>query len=198
MRIKKRLIAIGLLAIMAGMTGRAWAAQSDALTVTIIPAGSYAVDIDTAGVSLTFNAQALDADNNVVLPATVTIQSTFATTDLKLDALSSGAGIPWNLATTNTQDNLQMWTLFTSTTVQTIPAKSGDNFDDTNDRVGDGDTASTHQVGDLVNFEDGAFDTDSQTPLKKSHLWVRFHTPSATTDNNDKLIKLTLTAEAPN
>jgi hypothetical protein len=189
------LVAGGLAGILLGAVFASPVFASDSLVVTITPRAEYAVDIDTNGVTMDFLSMMLDADGFVVRPATVTIQSTFAYTDLRLDAFSSAGtgGTPWTLGSSNALDTAQVWALFTSTTVMSIPAKGGDYFDDVNDRV----TNGNQQAGDTVRFEDGVFDVDSQFAGTKSHFWLRFHVPASVSDNHPKYISLTLTAEQP-
>ncbi len=192
MKNMKKWLTVMTLAIMVGAVGQLRAAVSDGLTITIQPNAGYAVDIDTTGVTLTFSGQALNMPAYVVLPATVTIESTLATTDLQLDASLSGG---WSLTnSTGIADGLQAWVVFTSTTVSSCPAKSGQNFDDTDDRL-----QTSRDVGDAGNYyEDGSFEADSQAKNQESHMWIRFHTPPSTSDNTDKVLSLTLTAELPN
>jgi hypothetical protein len=176
-------MAIGVLKVQAATT--------DGLTITITPSAGYDVDVDTTGVTLAFPGATTNTDYNVVLPATVTINSSLATTELQMDATMGGG---WSLGTSNALDTLQAWALFTSTTVSTIPAKSGDNFDDTNDRIASG----SQQVGDNVAFEDGSFNTDDMPAGTKAHMWFRFHTPATTTNASAKTLFILLTAQAPN
>jgi archaellin len=182
---------LAVLAALVVLAKGAEAAVSDALTITITPNAGYAVDIDTTGVVLDFPSANLNVPAFVVSPATVTIESTYATTELELDASLTGG---WTLGSSTTTDVLQAWALFTSTTVSTIPSKSGNNFDDTNDRIASG----AQQVGDTSAFEDGTFNTDDMAKNQKSHLWIRFHTPDATSVTAQQALKLTLTAQAPN
>ena len=187
----KKLRGLLMLAFMVGVTGQLWAINPDGLTITIKPTVGYAVDIDTGSCSLTFNSAALNLPDYVVMPATVTIESTWATTDLQLDAALTGG---WSISSaTDTANALQVWVLFSSTTVDTIPAKSGDAFDDTNDRVASG----TQQVGDAsAKYESaGVFDTDSQSINQESHMWIRFHKPKSSDYSADQLLSLTLTAQ---
>jgi hypothetical protein len=142
-------------------------------------------------VTLTFSGAALNTADFVVKPATVTINSTLATTELQLDATMSGG---WTLGSSTALDTLQMWTVFTATTVASIPAKSGDNFDDTNDRL-----VTSADVGDAaVKYEDGVTDMDNLAVGAKRHMWVRFTTPATTTNANAKSVYMVLTAEVPN
>ncbi len=169
------------------------AAVTDGLTITITPTAGYDVDIDTTNVTLSFPGAAVDTDYNVVLPATVTINSSLATTELQMDATMSGG---WTLGSSNALDTLQAWALFTSTAITTIPAKSGGNFDDTNDRI----VSGSQQVGDTVKFEDAtpSYNADDIPVGTKAHLWFRMHTPASTTNTAAKTLFILLTAQAPN
>src|SRR3954468_23975569 len=90
---KKRL-AIFILAL--GICGAAKAASTDSITVSVTPNAYYAVDIDTTNVSLNLGSVDLGASTQTVRPSTVTIQSTFANTDLKIQgAITTTVGTPW-------------------------------------------------------------------------------------------------------
>src|SRR4051812_1936116 len=73
------------------------AATSDLLTVTITPNASYAVDIDTQNVTLNLGTVALGATVQTMRPSTVTVQSTYASTDLRLQgSIAVGSGQVWS------------------------------------------------------------------------------------------------------
>jgi hypothetical protein len=187
---KKYMAMLGVLALL-GLTQEVMAASSDALTVTITPISSYDVDIDTLNVVLSSANATADADWIVVLPATVTINSTI-NTELTLDATTqTSAGTNWVLGSSNAQDILQAWTIFTSTTVNT-PRITGD-FDNSFDRM----LGGTQNVGDTQNFEDGSTNMDDLVSGAKRHMWIKVHTPLLTTDANVKTMKITLSAGAP-
>jgi len=116
---KKKWLFLVLCAGALGFAAHLRAATSDALTVTMTPNATYEVDIDTDGVVLDFPSAALGTNLYVVLPATVTINSTLAPTELSLNAALTGG---WSLGSTDAQNVLQAWALFTSTNTASIPA----------------------------------------------------------------------------
>jgi hypothetical protein len=212
----KRLIkATATLALALGFIAQVRAATSDSLTITITPNAFYAVDIDTASVSLNMGTVALAASTQTVSPSTVTIQSSYATTDLQLQGAIASAGTPWTFdADTSSQesDALAAWGTFTSVARSSAPAQSGTYFEGTvpgansdvisttNRYVG---TSATHGA-DIFENESGFDSKDMDglapdpAPAAKSHLWLYFRLPNATTSTNAQNITITLTAVAPN
>lgn len=202
--IKKIMVALALaVVIKAG----AQAAVSDSLTITITPNAFYAVDIDTDNVNLDMGTVTLGASTQTVRPSTVTIQSTYAQTDLRLQGTISGWTFDSNTAS-NEQDALATWATFTSIARSSAPAQSGDYFAgtnpgssgsdvvDTTDRyvgssVGDGTTNLFENNGDF-----DAQDMDARAPNHQSHLWLNFRLPNATSNNSAKTVTITLTAVA--
>ena len=200
-----------------GFAAQVRAAVSDSLTVTITPNAFYAVDIDTANVSLNLGTLALSASTQTVHPSTVTIQSTYATTDLKLQGAIASAGTPWSFDTATASeeaDSLAAWATFTSVARSSAPAQGGDYFSGTSTSTASTDLIDTQNryVGSSVDdgtvnhFENNS-DFDSKdmddlaphpAPAAKSHLWLNFRLPNATTTNNAQNVTITLTAVEPN
>ncbi len=205
---KRTMKTLMALAIGLAMFKHAHAAVSDSLTVTITPNAFYAVDIDTDNVNLDMGTVTLGASTQTVRPSTVTIQSTYAQTDLKLiGAIAGGWSFDTNTAS-NEQDALATWATFTSIARSSAPAQSGDYFAgtnpgssgsdvvDTTDRyvgssVGDGTTNLFENNGDF-----DAQDMDARAPNHQSHLWLNFRLPNATSNNSAKTVTITLTAVA--
>ena len=105
---KSMLKRAAVLAVALGFTTLARAAVSDSLTVTITPNAFYAVDIDTSNFAgMNLGTVDLAASTQTVLPSTVTIQSTYATTDLRLQGSIASAGTPWTFDadTSSNQDD---------------------------------------------------------------------------------------------
>src|SRR5436190_9864221 len=88
-------------------------ANSDSLTVTITPAASYIVDIDTgpsAGAWLDLGSVNLGASTWTVRPATVAVQSTYAATELSLEGLMAAGGWTFDSDTSTDENNaLKAW-----------------------------------------------------------------------------------------
>ncbi len=205
-----------VLALALGFTAQVRAAVSDSLTVTITPNAFYAVDIDTANVSLDLGTVDLAASTQTVQPSTVTIQSTYATTDLRLQGVIASAGTPWTFdadTSSNESDSLQAWGVFTTVARSSAPTQTGGYFSGTQPGVNNSDVISTTnryvgtQGGVTNHFEadsgDFAFkDMDSLPPspaaASLSHLWLRFRLPSASTTVDAQNITITLTAVQPN
>ena len=212
-RIRKLALA---LALGLGLAHVSQAAVTDQLVVTITPNAYYSVAIDTANVVLDLGTVALTASTQTVRPSTVTILSTFATTDLRLQGAITSAGTPWTFdANTATQelDALAAWATFTSVAHSSAPAQTSGYFSGTQPGVDDSDVISTTnryvgtQGGVLNQFETDSGDfgfkdmdalAPSPDPLAISHLWLRFRLPLTTTSANAQSITITLTAVAPN
>jgi hypothetical protein len=214
-RITKVALGLGLFLGFARLN--ATAAVTDSLTVTITPNAFYSVVIDTANVGLNLGTVALSASTQTVRPSTVTIQSTYATTDLKLQGAITSGGTPWtfdNDATSTETDKLASWATFTSIARSSAPTMTADYFSGTTPGSSDSDMvdANNRYVGSSAGdgttnlFENNSgFDSkdmDAMSPIPAasgtSHLWLSFRMPNVTTTNNAQNITLTLTAVAPN
>ena len=180
---------------------------TDSLTVTIRPNAYYAVDITTNGLAnLDLGTVDLSAVTQTIRPATVTVQSTFATTDLTLTGAISASQNAWSFdadSSTVETDSLAAWAVFTNTAESSAPAQTAGYFNGTtagasNDLI-DG---SAQQVGDGSTgvFEVGSYDTDSMAPSAQKHLWFYFRMPSASTAGSSVAQNITITigAEATN
>ena len=204
--IKKIVVA---LAIGLAMAKGVQAATSDALTITITPNANYAVDIDTTNVALDMGTVSLGASTQTVRPSTVTIQSTFATTDLKVQGFISG-GWSFDSNTASTElDNLAVWATFTDIARSSAPAQTGDYFAGTVPGAASSDAVDTSSryvgssAGDGTSnlFENNAnfdpVDMDGKAPSFQAGLWLYFRLPSATTSNTAKNVTILLTAVTP-
>lgn len=204
-------IALALFALMPGMLR---AADADSLTITIRPNAYYAVDIDTANVSMDLGTVGLGLSTQTVSPATVTIQSTFAQTELQIHG-SIDSLVPWSFdADTSDQnpDQLAAWATFTTVARTSAPVQSGGYFSGTVPGAANSDVISTTTRyvgtggGGTNLFEaNGEFAYKDMNdlppdpdPLGKSHLWLYFRLPNATTEDDPQNITITITATAPN
>lgn len=202
------------LGLFLAQTAAAQVSDKDALTVTITPNAYYAVVITTtAPNSLNLGLVNLAASTYTVRPATVTITSTFASTDLTLEGrmLSGNWSFDANTAS-NEADSLQAWALFTDTGAASVPADAfftgsvpGANDSDVFDAVARGVDDPTGGI-DENNFTlvPGNANYKSMEDLPNaggtasSHLWFKFRLPSATTSTGAHNIQVILTAVAPN
>ena len=194
----------------------AWGASTDSLTISILPNAYYAVDIDTANVTLNLGTVDLGASTQTVHPSTVSIQSTFATTDLRVQEAISSGGTPWSFDTDSTTietDGLAVWATFTSIERSSAPTQTADYFSGTVPGAAGSDMVSTtnRYVGDSASFStsnlfenNSGFDSknmDGMAPepnaAAKSHLWLYFRLPNATTSSAAQNISITITAVAP-
>jgi hypothetical protein len=208
---------LGALLLLGSLfVGSAQAATNDSLTVTITPNAQYIVDIDSnpfAGAWLNLGAVNLGASTWTVRPATVAVQSTYATTELSLQ------GTPlddWTLdanTATNEADALKAWAVFTDTGVSNVPAQASGYFSGTVPNVNNSDVIGTANLGvgtggGLTQFValpgDAGHKTMENIPSElvdaaasHAHLWLRFTLPPTTTTLTSKRIYLTLTAGAP-
>jgi len=204
-----------ILAIAWSVMSRVNAATSDSLTVSVIPNAYYAVDIDTENVNLDLGWVELGASTQTVAPSTVTIQSTFAATDLKIQGNIDSSGTPWSFdsdSTTVETDNLAVWATFTSVLRSSPPSQTNDYFSGTIpgspgcDMV-DGQDRYVGTGGGTTNLFENNSGFDAQEmdgllpdpyPNSKSHLWLYFRLPGSTTSNLPQKITFTITATAPN
>ena len=206
-RVMKLAVALGL---VLGLSKGVMAQTSELLTVTIQPNAFYSLLIDTDTGGLNLGQVNLSASTQTVLPATVTINSTFATTDIRLDGVIASAGTPWTFDDDTTSiegEKLATWATFSAVTHTTAPAQGGEYFagttpgdaasdvvDTTNQYVGTGGgstdkyevTAGTHLI-----------QMDGQAISAESHLWLFFRMPSSSITSDPQLITITLTAVQP-
>ena len=205
------------LALLLGLAGRASAAQSDSLTVTITPTAAYSLTVTTVSAALDLGVVALNGSTWTVKPATVTVTSNYTNTDLTLIGTMLSGG--WTLedvdASNPTSDRLGAWAVFTDTSVAASPAQAGgffsgitpnvDNTDVIDDIVQDVGTgadtfkqfvAATGEAGykPMEDIQSNVVDI----PASKSYLWLRFRLPPTSADLTPKLLQLTITAGAPN
>jgi len=194
-----------------GLISSVQAAQSDSLTVLIQPNVFYDVSIATTDADLNLGQVALGASTQTVSPATITINSTYLETDLKLDAAinNTGAGLSWQFdadTTSQESDFLAAWATFTSTTMGSAPAQGGDIFEGTAPGAGSDVISTTERyVGtsatngaDIFELEStaDAIDMDGLNNGDQAHLWLYFRMPSASTDGDVQEINIILTADA--
>ncbi|MEK7388951.1 MAG: hypothetical protein AAB036_04570 [Elusimicrobiota bacterium] len=212
----RRWLASLVLLIGLGWAGKASAApvfvSSDSLTITITPNAQYRIDIDTFNSSLDLGFVDLDQDTFTVKPATVTVGSTFATTDIRVVTQIAGG---WTLDpdTSNKEQNaLQAWGVFTDTSIAASPGGAGafsgtsfgaNNSDVLGDSVGYAGTAGGVTQYVLTSAEAGYKSMDAipsyatDEPASKAYLWLKFHLPPATTVTNAQEVTITLGGAAP-
>ena len=199
--------------LLLGLAGAAQAATTDSLTVTITPNAQYAVDVDTAisPALLDLGTVNLGLSTFTVNVTTVQVDSTYATTDLAIRAEVISGG--WNIdgdTTAAETDGLQSWAVFTDTSVvsdtvaaaQTGAFLADDLLQQTNRDVGSvgaGPNMYMNNAGTtgFKNMED--LPSSAVDPAaSRSHLWLKFKLPPATTTLTAKQIYITLTAGIPN
>jgi hypothetical protein len=211
----KRLAKVALLLTFGfGVAAVSHAASSDTLTVTITPNAFYSVDIDTLNVSLDLGTVNLGASTQTIQPATVTVLSTYLTTDLKLQGAITATSNAWSFdddTTSTDTDKLAAWATFTSVARSSAPTQSADYFSGSQPGVSNSDvidaTAQFVGTANSVNnlFENNsnfdAKDMDAMNPVPAasgtSLLWLYFRLPSATTGTNAQNISITIGATAP-
>ena len=209
-RLKNAVLAM-VLALAA--SGSARAASSDTVTITIVPDAYYAIEIDTAAASLDLGVVDLDGTTFTVRPATVTIESTFAATDVRvLTQVSGGWTLDANTASREA-DALQAWAVFTDTGVAASPASAG-AFGGTVFGANDSDVLGlvnaqyAGTAGGITQYvlapgEPGYKSMDSVPSVladaggSKAHLWLKFRLPQVTTTAAAQSITITLGAAAP-
>ena len=210
---KKLLIAA---AVGLGLAGSAHAGiPSDSLTVTIRPNAYYAVSIATGEVVMDLGTVALGASTQTVRPATVTIQSTYASTDLTLQGGITSSDVPgtWSFDTSSATLNnneLATWATFTSLARTDAPAQTGSYFNcetlansdcdmvtNAARYVGDSASASTSDLYEAVGEAD-VNDMDALSINEQTHLWLYFRMPPSADDNDPQYVTITLTGVQPN
>lgn len=216
-RLKTDCLAVLAMTFMAAALTTARAASTDSVTVTVRPNAYYAVTIDTGNVVMDLGTVDLNTATQTVRPATVTVQSTFATTDLKLRGSISSAVTPWTFdddSTSSEPDKIAAWATFTSVQRSSVPAMAGDYFSGTAPAAVGSDVLSASDRYAGSSASDGTtdlFETNSgfdaknmdalppdPDPAAKSHLWLYFRLPSATSTGDLQNVTVTVTATAPN
>lgn len=195
------------------LAATAQAATTDSLTVTITPNAQYAVDVDTAisPALLDLGTVDLALTTATVNVTTVQVNSTYATTDLSIRAEVISGG--WNIdgdTTAVETDGLQAWAVFTDTSVvsavvadaQTGSFEADDVLQQTNRDVGSVGAGPSMYMNDAgttgyKSMEDLPPSTVDMA-ASRSHLWLKFKLPPATTTLTAKQIYITVTAGIPN
>jgi hypothetical protein len=212
------------LSLLAAGRARAATANTDSLTVTIIPNAGYSVVVTTTNVGLDLGVVNLGASTQTVRPSTITVTSSYATTGLKLTgSMSTNGGVPWTYAIDTSlqgSDQLAAWAVFTDTSVSdyttlgstgtgatyflgTSSGAAGSNVVGTvTTPVGTSAGVSPHFI---ANSAQAGYKTMAALPSSaadlassRAHMWMYFVLPPATTDNNAKYMTFTLSAAAPN
>ncbi|MBI4395646.1 MAG: hypothetical protein HY548_01030 [Elusimicrobia bacterium] len=186
---------------LVSLTGKAWAAVTDALTITVTPNFDYGVDIDTANVTMNLGVVDLAASTWTVKPATMTIVGTWASQEVEV--VGSIAGNPawgFDTDTTNEVDKLITWIVAKPTSDSTI---GGGEFVANNFLTGNGTntTVSTRMGGSGgtgTKFENGGIDLDNMAPGNKAHLWFKLQLPSTTSNGSAANVSYTFTAMQAN
>ena len=208
---KKALVAAGL---FLGLTGavRAAGTSTDSITITIIPNAYYAVTITTTGVGLDMGQVPFSASTQTVQASTVTIESTFSQSDLRV---RGNIGPDWSFDTSSATvvaDELAAWVTFTDTARSSAPTQSGGYFSGTGPGVSDSDMIDAndaeHLAGDsgggsklrlyeAASTDTGYTDLDDLTPGTDLHMWLYFRTPASSSSGNTQNITIYLTALTP-
>lgn len=199
-------------------SGRAEAAGSDSLTVTITPDAAYSLTVTTTNVGLNLGTVGLTLSTQTVRPSTITVTSSYAATDLKLQGSMAGTGTPWTFSANTAvpaADALAAWAVFTDTGVTVAPTQAGGFFSGTVPGASGSDVidGTNRDVGVVAAANprfvalpaEAGYKTMESIPsnaadlaASRSHLWLYFTLPPSTTDTNAKRITMTLTAGAPN
>ncbi|MCM2303179.1 MAG: hypothetical protein NDJ72_00635 [Elusimicrobia bacterium] len=219
MNAEKRWLA-GLAAGFA-LLGSGWAhaaGVTDSLTVTIIPDASYSLSVTTTNVGLDLGTVGLTLSTQTVRPSTITVTSSYAGTDLKLQGSMSSPGVPWTFSANTAvpaADALASWAVFTDTSVTVAPAQAGGFFSGTVPGASGSDVidGTNRDVGVVAGVNprfvalaaEAGYKSMESIPsnavdlaASRSHLWLYFTLPPSTTDTTAKRITMTLTAGAPN
>ena len=209
-------LAVGIGLTLAATPARAVYVSSDSLTVTITPNAAYALDI-TTGSPLGFldlGNVALGASTFTIAPATVTIGSSFATTDVRIvTQITGGWSLDTQSAVAPAADTLQAWAVFTDTGV---PANPTGNYGTVAETFG---ANGNHLLGTSVQYAGTAgavtqyVETAGTAGYKSmddnpsalgpdpagatSHLWLKFKLPGVTSTTNPQNITVTLGAAPP-
>lgn len=181
------------------------AVEAAQLTVTIRPSANYSLTLASA-TSIDLGTVAMGASTQTVIPATITITSTYANTDISVEG---EIAVNWNLDTTSDtieQDLIAVWAVFTTTNTDTAPTQTGGYFNGStlasgSDLVGDaaryGGTAGANADLFEANGEADLEDLDNMNPNEQAHLWLWFRMPSVSTSSGEHYIQIIVSASPP-
>ena len=174
------------------------------IEITILPSVDRGIMIDTASPFGMLDLGNLDmgVSTQTVYPATVTILGTVTNTELELSASINGGWKFDDNVATQEDDNLAVWSVFTSTNSSVMPTKTASKFDDAMDALSPASPSASFgsvRVG-LANgdggvndrFEDGTTNMDSLAPGAKRLWWFYFRTPSGTNTPNAQKVTFIL------
>ncbi len=232
----KRLLALGMaLGLCSAAAQRAWAVNPDQMTITmnIVAAVDVliattttrwyneenAAEFDPTDLPGGINLGDLTLGNTIymVRPATVTVTTDFADTELDVQGIGEGAGLgAWTFDTDGfaEQNELQVYALFGPTSNGSVPAFAT-TYDDctllcnNDDNLGDQITNALRRYGDLAGdaagddgvFQDAGYAVASENinPASEDrHLWIRLDTPPSTTELGSKNFSIQITAQLTN
>lgn len=205
----KRLMTLTLaVGLCIGLLGKVHA-MNDSMTVTITPNAYYSLTLASSAVALDLGTVNLGASTQTVQPATVTITSTYATTDIQLQGSIYAASDPWSFdddTTTTESQQIASWAVFTSSGRHSAPSQGGGYFTGTATGAGsdliesvqryvgtDGGSTNRYEATAESDFKD----MDSMPLNHQAHLWLYFRLPSMTISNNAQEVTVTLAAGAP-
>jgi hypothetical protein len=212
MKTTKRWTAAAVLALTAGLAGKAWAINPDQITITITPSVNMNVAITTTTVEWFSGdtdlnlSMALGATDYFVRPATVTYTGTFGAAELNLRASLAGG---WSIdadASTNEDDALQVYSLMSATGQSAAPALA--DYADGTGVTGDQIITTDRRYG-LSGSDDGANDSQFQETSYSSasenlsngeqrHMWLRLDAPANTTTTAAQTLTVVVEAVAAN
>ena len=205
---KRVLTMLMVLGITLGFIKAVQAAETDNIHITIAPNANYHITIASGDVNVALGTVDLSASTQTVAPATVTINSTYAETDLRITGSVDGG---WSFDTSSTSvdaNKIAAWVAFTAISRTSAPVAGSTYFLGTSTfSAGSGLISGTlDDVGTAGTFTDrfevttGPHTKDMDTmapspdPSATSHMWFHFRMPSSSNNNGTKNMNFLLTA----
>ena len=203
---KRVLTTLMVLGITLGFVRVVQAAQTDNIHITIAPNAFYDITIASGDVGVALGTVELSASSATVAPATITINSTYAETDLSITGSVDGG---WSFDTSSNSvvaNEIAAWVAFTAISRTSAPVAGSTYFTGTStDAAGSGlisgtvdDAGSNGTLTDRFEVTDGPHvqDMDAMSPSEQAHMWFHFRMPSASGTNGTKNMNFLLTAGA--
>jgi hypothetical protein len=181
----------------------------DNIVITITPSAYYAVDLATDSVQVDLGTVTMSGSTQTVSPATASITSTYASTDLRIQGSINSVGANWSFdgATGSIEPNsIAAWAVFTSTTRQSAPSQGGGYFSGTSTGAASDLVAATQHYIGTDGTDTDMHEAEGETDLKEmdgmatgqeANLWLFFRMPNSSDDDDPQEITFTLAAGTP-
>jgi hypothetical protein len=178
---KRLIVIVGVMLMVAGMVSVARAGSSDTMTLTV--SVTAALDVTIHATDYDFGSVAL---NSTTISTTSTAVKNSSTNAVETYQLKVSAGVSgWTIAdSTGTKDNVRIQAIWNTAQPGSVPDDTAHNLD-INGKTCDG---TTNFVGNETHKG------KSVDPGDEEKLWFKLWTPSSTTTEGQKKFYLTITA----